>query len=154
MSKDLQEMATVPQQQLSILKRMGVQINHSVLPQNKTEYDLIIDGIIGYSIKGNPIGMSKEMIHWANEQPTKTLSLDCPSGLDLTSGKVNSPTINADATLTLAMPKKGLFAKAAKEKTGQHYLGDISVPNELYSEPTLNLKVKNLFRYSDILKII
>ena len=36
---------------------------------------------------------------------------------------------------------------------GQIFLGDISVPMQVYSESTLNLKTDYLFTYSDILAI-
>ena len=98
---------------------MEVAIYPQTAPIEKKEYDLIIDGIIGYSIQGNPIGIAKEMIDWANLQSTKVLSLDTPSGLDLTTGRISNPTISANATLTLAMPKRGLFKVEASKIVGQ-----------------------------------
>ncbi len=93
------------------------------------------------------------LIDWANESATKILSLDTPSGLDLSSGTIHKPTIRASATLTLAMPKKGLFTESASNIVGSLYLGDISVPPKLYSEKSLKLKTDNIFRNSDIVKI-
>ena len=145
-------MTEVPKHQLDILRKMGVRI--SVAKIYDEEFDLIVDGIIGYSVSGDPYGIAKEMIDWANMTSTKVLALDTPSGLNLTTGTIYSPTIKADATLTLAMPKKGLFTKTASDYVGALYLGDISVPPGLYSKESLGLKVDNLFRYSDILKIL
>lgn len=154
MTKGPERMNPIPGHQRDILNRMGISVElGDQLPQGKA-YDLLIDGIIGYSVKGDPYGVSKTMIQWANQRAEKVLSLDTPSGLDLTSGKVHNPTVKADATLTLAMPKKGLFEKTAREVVGQLYLGDISVPPELYSRPSLGLEAKNMFRYADILKVI
>ena len=79
--------------------------------------------------------------------------MDTPSGLDLTSGTLYDPIINASATLTLAMPKIGLFDEAAKKIIGELYLGDISVPQELYQEKNLGLKPTNIFKYSDIVRL-
>jgi len=96
----------------------------------------------------------KEMIDWANKQFIPILALDTPSGLGLTTGKIHSPTIKATATLTLALPKKGLFEKNAKAVIGNLYLGDISVPSELYKEESLNIEVSPLlFSQADILLI-
>ena len=144
-------MTKVPKHQLDILRRMGVRI--SVAEIYDEEFDLIVDGIIGYSVSGDPYGTAKEMIDWANMSRTKVLSLDTPSGLDLTTGIIYSPTIKADATLTLAMPKKGLFTNTSSDYVGALYLGDISVPPRLYGEDSLGLKADNFFRHSDILKI-
>ena len=144
-------MTPVPSHQLSILQNMGVPIFSSDDLSNVSATDLIIDGIVGYSINGNPRGKVKDMIDWANEQQVPVLALDTPSGLDLTTGTVHEPTINATATLTLALPKKGLFDKGAVTKRGRLYLGNIGVPPELYSAPTIGLSVSDkLFIESDV----
>ena len=139
--------------QYHILRRMKVPILSGEELPKEGDYDLLIDGIIGYSVKGNPYGLPKVMIQWLNERTEKVLSLDTPSGLDLTSGTVHDPTVNAKATLTLAMPKKGLFEDTAKTIVGELYLGDISVPPQLYQEPSLNLEAMNVFRYADVVRI-
>ena len=146
-----EKMTKIPKHQLNILRRMGVQISKAEFKEKA--YDLIIDGIIGYSVKGDPYGAAKTMIDWANINSASVLSLDTPSGLDLTTGIIHNPAIKADATLTLALPKKGLFGDSSSEIVGELYLGDISVPAQLYMENSLNLEVNNIFRYSDIVKI-
>ena len=154
LSQDPAKMTPVPAHQLISLQQMGVQIHNGQILDSHLEADLIIDGIIGYSINGNPRGTANRMITWANAQTIPKLSLDTPSGLDLTTGKVFTPAINANATLTLALPKKGLFNPNALKIRGTLFLGDISVPTELYAEKSLNLKVpKELFKKADILKI-
>lgn len=153
MTKGLEKMTPIPGHQRRILEGMGIAVHSGEeLPVN-SDYDLLIDGIIGYSVKGNPRGLAGEMITWVNNQATQVLSLDTPSGLDLTSGTVHTPTVTADATLTLAMPKKGLFYEDAKAVIGHLYLGDISVPPQLYSEPSLSLPAENPFRFSDVVRI-
>jgi len=154
LSRDPNRMTPIAAHQLTCLQQMGVEINNGNTLNKSLKADLIIDGLIGYSIKGNPIGTTKRMITWANAQAIPKLSLDTPSGLDLTSGKVHTPAVNANATLTLALPKKGLFSSNALEIRGTLFLGDISVPKELYAEKSLKLKVsKKLFEKSDVIKI-
>ena len=53
------------------------------------------------------------------------VSLDTPSGLDVTSGIAPGTVVSADATLTLALPKQGL---RHSPHVGELYLADISVP--------------------------
>lgn len=153
LSSSERKMKPLPLHQLNILRRMGVKIKtgHD-LPHQPA--DLIIDGLIGYSIKGDPVGLARTMIEWANRQITPVLSLDGPSGLDLTTGTAHNPTIEAAATLTLALPKQGLFEEGARPFCGELYLGDIGVPPELYAKQSLGLKVKrSLFAKSDVLKL-
>jgi len=156
LSNDSEKMTPVPFHQLKTLERMGIPIysgkdlSNSLIPKA----DLIIDGIIGYSIKGDPRGIAKSMIEWANKQSSPVLSLDTPSGLGLTTGKVHNPTVIADATMTLALPKEGLYVENVLKIRGALYLGDISVPSELYAEDSIKIKVpKKLFAKADILRI-
>jgi len=111
--------------------------------------DLVVDGVIGYSLSGAPREAAAEMIRWANEEPAPVLALDTPSGLDPATGKVFDPTIQAAATLTLALPKQGL--RSRREQVGELYLGDVSVPPALYR--SLGLEVGPLFAESDIIRL-
>ncbi len=148
------ELTTIPAHQLEILQKMKAPIfqGDKLFNQNDS-FDLIIDGIIGYSLKGNPRESAAMMIDWANEQKTQTLALDTPSGIDLTTGSIYYPVIRADATLTLALPKIGLYNAAVKAVRGDLYLGDISVPPVLFQEPSLGFVVDPIFAESDVLLI-
>lgn len=149
LTKPADEFRGVPAHQLDILKRMNVPIiKPTSLPST---VDLILDAIIGYSLSGIPRGMAADLIHWANRQNVPILSLDTPSGLDLTSGMALDPTIRATATLTLALPKQGLLNPQAKPYVGELYLADISVPPELYTK--MGIAVPSLFTEHDIIHI-
>ncbi len=115
--------------------------------------ELIIDGLIGYRLSGAPHGLPKSMIEWANRQPAPTLALDTPSGVELSEGQVFNPAIKARATLTLALPKKGLHQEKVQPFRGELYLGDISVPRPLYAHAQLDIKVPSLFTESDVLRL-
>ena len=140
----------VPGHQLSIVQTMGIPI-HDQLPSVGVP-ELIIDGVIGYSLSGAPAGRAAELIQFANEASASVLSLDTPSGVDAASGQVYAPSTVANATFTLALPKAGLFAEEARPLVGELYLGDISVPPSLYT--LLGLSVSpHLFASSDIIRL-
>ncbi|MFW6068762.1 MAG: NAD(P)H-hydrate epimerase [Chloroflexota bacterium] len=143
----------VPRRQLDILHRMGLPIYESAETNDVGAAELIIDGLIGYSLRGAPRGVAADLIHWANDQAAPILALDTPSGLDTTTGTIHVPTIQATATLTLALPKEGLRAPGAESHSGELYLADISVPPGLYARPPLNLNVAPLFAKSDIVRL-
>ncbi|MGB7339097.1 MAG: NAD(P)H-hydrate epimerase [Phototrophicaceae bacterium] len=136
--------------QLDIVRRMGIAVSHN--PPNSTP-DLIIDAIIGYSLNGAPRSAAKTLIEWANQANAPILALDTPSGIDTTSGTVYQPSINATATLTLALPKIGLKNNAVAPHLGELYLGDISVPPELYKSDLLGLDIGTLFAENDIIRL-
>lgn len=115
----------IPAHQLEVLQRMGVRISTEPEPG-----DLHLDALIGYSLQGDPRGRPGELIEWLNAQPVPILSLDTPSGLDVTTGVAGDPSVSAAATLTLAAPKPGL---ADAPEVGELYVADISVPPAVYS---------------------
>jgi NAD(P)H-hydrate epimerase len=143
----------VPGHQLGILEEMGLPIHHDADALPEAPPMLIIDGIIGYSLRGNPRGASAELIRWANAMPAPVLSLDVPSGLDATTGAASDPTIEAAATMTLALPKCGLREEPTCRLAGELYLADIGVPPQLYARPPLGLAIPEVFARCDLLRL-
>ncbi|RMG39910.1 MAG: NAD(P)H-hydrate epimerase [Methanobacteriota archaeon] len=90
--------------------------------------DIVIDALIGYSLRGAPAGNTTEMLQWANSCTGIKLALDVPSGVDATSGEKSGLFFQAECTLTLALPKTGLYP----HHTGKLYLGDIGIPSSVY----------------------
>ena len=152
-TRPLQAYAPVPAHQLDILQRMKVPTaGAGNVTQEKTP-DLILDGVVGYSLKGAPRGAAADLIRWANAQTAPILALDAPSGVDTTTGTVFDPAIRATATMTLALPKEGLRAPGVEEHVGELYLADISVPPGLYAETALGLTVGPLFAREDVIRL-
>lgn len=139
--------------QLRILRRMRVEVEVSRVTGGELVADLIVDGVIGYSLKGSPGGAAVELIRWANAQDSPVLALDVPSGVDATSGIACDPAVEATATMTLALPKEGLRVPGARAHVGELYLADIGVPPSLYAEPALGLQVGSIFTESDIVRL-
>lgn len=153
LTKPDEDYTPVPAHQLDILHRMKVEIRDARAVGDADSPDVIIDGVIGYSLKGAPTGTAGELIRWANGQQAPILALDAPSGVDTTTGTVFDPAISATATMTLALPKEGLRAPGVSQQVGELYLADISVPPFLYGEPALGLEVGNVFMESDIVRL-
>jgi NAD(P)H-hydrate epimerase len=152
-TKPDQEFKRVPAHQLRILRRMQLSIAQAAALEAFVAPDLIIDGVIGYSLKGAPRGAAADLIRWANAQSAPILALDAPSGVDTTNGTVFDPAIRATATMTLALPKLGLRAPGVGRYVGELYLADISVPPVLYAGPALGLEIGPIFAESDIVRL-
>jgi len=144
---------SVPAQQLSILRRMQVPVEQAGALPAVSSPDLIIDGLIGYSLKGEPRGTAAGMIRWANVQTAPILALDIPSGVEATNGMVFDTAVQATATMTLALPKAGLRAPGVAGHVGELYLADISVPPSLYAKPDLGLNIGPIFAKSDLVRL-
>ena len=144
------EPGSVPAHQLTTLEQMGMRIVDRC--SNLEPVNLIVDGIIGYGLRGNPTGTAAEMIAWANDNKASVLSLDVPSGLEATTGQAREPAVHADATMTLALPKTGLRTGDAENHVGELYLADIGVPSALYEEMGID-GLGGLFTQEDIIRL-
>ena len=148
-----ESLTPIPARQLSILRRMRVPVAQSDVVVRGMSADLIVDGIIGYSLSGAPRGAAADLIRWANDQHAPVLALDVPSGLDATTGAAYVPCIRAAATMTLALPKEGLRAAGAVQYVGELYLADISVPPALYAAPSIGIEAGPLFAEDDVIRL-
>lgn len=150
-TKPVAEFTPIPAHQLDILEKMKVTMRGAEALDDSVRADLIVDGVIGYSLKGTPRGNAAAMIRWANGNGAPILALDVPSGVDTSTGATFDPAIRASATLTLALPKAGLNAPGVNALVGELYLADISVPPGLYSG--MGLSVGPIFAASDIVRL-
>jgi NAD(P)H-hydrate epimerase len=142
------DLKALPARQWRILENMGLRNDPFY---DLSDADIIIDALIGYGLNGDP---RPEVVVWiekANAAGKPILVLDAPSGLDTTSGTPSKPTVRADATMTLALPKVGLMSESVKPFVGELYLADISVPPELYRK--MGLEVQNIFKENTIIRI-
>ncbi len=143
-----EKLKEIPAHQYGILQHIGIS---DLGELDLTRADLIIDAMIGYGLTGDPRDEAAEWIRRANECGQPVLALDVPSGLNVTTGMPGNPCIRAAATMTLALPKTGLFIEQAKPFVGELYLADISVPIELYNHMGIDIQV--IFLYDTIIKI-
>ena len=143
----------VPGLQLDVLQRMGVPTAERGSANELPQADLILDALIGYSLRNAPSGSAAGLIDTANRHDAPVLALDVPSGVDSTTGTTHDPAISAAACLTLALPKEGLRAPGARAHVGELYLGDIGVPPELYARPALGLDVGSIFAQNEIVRL-
>lgn len=114
--------------QIAALRSIGVDVSVGVPPPSAP--DLVLDALLGYSQVGDPRDDVARLIAWSAGH--RVLALDTPSGLELDTATVRRPCVRAIATLTLALPKKGLRAAEADGGVGALFLADISVPPEVY----------------------
>jgi len=114
--------------QLHILQRADV---HPVAAPQAQELlkraDIVVDALIGYSLRGAPRGRAAELVELCNQHAARVLSLDVPSGLNATSGEAPGLLVRPERTLTLALPKTGL-----QQVPGELYLADIGIPPEVF----------------------
>jgi NAD(P)H-hydrate epimerase len=149
-SEDESNVTDAVTQQISILRKMDVPVSTDS-PDFDTA-DAIIDGLFGYSLSGAPREPAASIIESINSSAAPVISNDIPTGIDATTGEVNEPAIRATITVTIALPNTAFNNDETRQLCGDIYLGDISVPAELYKR-TLGLSIPQLFAAGPIVKL-
>jgi hypothetical protein len=86
----------VPSRQYDIIERMGVSV-----VDEPGRADVVIDALIGYSLRGAPRGRIGELVERIGDLGDRVVALDTPSGMDVTNGSVSGVAVTADLTMTL-----------------------------------------------------
>lgn len=113
--------------------------------------DLLIDALIGYSLRGAPDEDYQSLIGIAGVAGAPVISLDLPSGIDATSGERRGSAVDADATLALALPKLGSLRGEGTRFAGGLYLADIGIPARVFAE--LGVEVGTPFAAGPLLRL-
>ena len=148
MLSDREAIGQVPSRQLTAVEKAGVSVSGA--GGSLAGFDLVIDSLLGYNSKGNPREPIRGMILNANTSGSPILAVDIPSGLDATTGEPNDPCVTAKATLTLGFPKTGFLNPRCRGCVGQLYLGDVSLPLEVYKRHS---RSTTLFEKESVIRI-
>ena len=93
--------------------------------------DVIVDALLGTGLSSNVSGIYLEAIHLINESAKPVLSVDIPSGIHGTTGRVMGEAVRADSTVTFAFAKLGHILYPGAEYTGKLIVADIGIPATL-----------------------
>jgi len=124
----IDKMSPMAKTEMMKCKKLGIKFVGKI--DNK--YDLIIDGIFGFSLTGNPRLKEAKIIEQINYSGIKILSIDVPSGLVAHDGSIGKPTIKADYTIALGLPKIGF--EEHPEFVGKLFFGNIGIPEQAYRD--------------------
>jgi len=95
------------------------------------ESELVVDAIFGIGIRRPVCGVFEKAIRAINRSQKPVVSVDIPSGLDADTGQVHGIAVKATQTVTLALPKRGLFEGEGPRYAGEIEVADIGIPHEL-----------------------
>ncbi|MBF0122219.1 MAG: NAD(P)H-hydrate epimerase [Candidatus Omnitrophica bacterium] len=90
---------------------------------------MIIDALFGLGLCREITGHFRDIITAINAATARVISVDIPSGLDATTGKVWGIAVKADLTVTLAHPKRGLYIGDGPKYAGRIKVVDIGIPD-------------------------
>jgi len=121
------------------------------LDREMAEADAAIDAVLGYQGAGAPHDGVLALVERLERAAIPVISLDMPSGINADTGEAAGASVTATATLTLALPKRGLFTRAGRDHAGRVYLADIGLSGAVYRR--LGLDVGPLFSAGRIVRL-
>jgi NAD(P)H-hydrate epimerase len=89
-----------------------------------------IDSLLGTGISGPISGPIADLLQIAAGLHWPTVAVDIPSGIDGADGSYLGAAIPAVATITMGLPKTGLYLRAGVEYSGEVIVADIEYPIE------------------------
>ena len=95
-------------------------------------YGVVVDAIFGTGLSASCISEPiRSLILFLNAATCKRISVDIPSGLNGSSGKVDDVAIQSNITVTLGLPNGGLFLNDGPSYTGKLIVKNIGLPKLL-----------------------
>ncbi len=93
--------------------------------------ELLVDAILGTGLRGEVRHPIATIISAINNLPIPILSVDLPSGLDADTGNPLGTCVQADRTVTIGLPKRGLLVHPGAKLTGKLEVADIGFPEHV-----------------------
>lgn len=93
--------------------------------------DVIIDAMLGTGFQGELKGLYKNVCRMINSVNKTVVAVDIPTGVSGDIGSVAEDAVRADVTVTMALPKTGMFLYPGKLNVGELLVADIGMPQAL-----------------------
>jgi NAD(P)H-hydrate epimerase len=93
---------------------------------------VIVDALLGTGFSGALKPQYSSIIRQINTSNMPVLAIDIPSGVDASTGQVNTLAVNAQATVSFIGQKVGNFISPGRIHCGQQLFDDLGVPSEVY----------------------
>ncbi|HWR10083.1 NAD(P)H-hydrate dehydratase [Sporomusa sp.] len=123
---------------LDIIELMGIDIieinNERVWDKVKvtaTFADCLVDALLGTGFRGEISGDMAQLIDIINAAGKLVVAVDIPSGVDADTGRIYGKAVRATHTVTLGLPKPGLFLYPGAEYAGELTVADIGIPTAI-----------------------
>lgn len=92
-----------------------------------TEYTVIIDAVFGTGLTRNITGSTAEIIRQINNSRVPVVAVDIPSGIHADNGEILGTAVHAEATVTFAFGKPGLFLPPGSTCSGKIITAEIGI---------------------------
>jgi NAD(P)H-hydrate epimerase len=100
---------------------------------------VIVDALLGTGFQGDPRGAVGDAIEAVNAAVAPVVSVDVPSGVDVSTGVVAGAAVRAAVTVTFHAAKPGLWIYPGKAHAGEVETIDIGIPRGVPVEAEVGL---------------
>jgi NAD(P)H-hydrate epimerase len=94
--------------------------------------DLVVDALLGTGTRGAAQGLTADCIRMVNEAGRPVVAVDIPSGLSADEPSPAGPVVEAQLTVTFALPKPALLLYPGARFAGRLRVADIGIPAALW----------------------
>jgi NAD(P)H-hydrate epimerase len=91
---------------------------------------VFIDALLGTGVGGDIHGLAADLLRAVRAMNPTVVACDIPSGIDGNDGSYLGAGLPAVATITMGLPKTGLYIGAGVEYCGEVVVADIGFPDE------------------------
>ncbi len=105
------------------------------------ESDFVVDAFLGTGLSHPVKEPYIALIEAMNQHAKKTIAVDIPSGISADQGQVLGVAVRADATITIALPKRGHFMPDGLTHCGPLRVVDIGFPEALVQQAGLKVSL-------------
>ncbi len=119
---------------LDIAKNLELQIEEILTDSTSIHAfgcELLVDSIFGTGLRGAVREPVANIINAINDLPIPILAVDLPSGLDADTGNPLGTCVQANRTVTIGLPKRGLLVHPGAELAGKLEVIDIGFPQQV-----------------------
>lgn len=99
----------------------------------KKSPEFLVDAMLGSGAVGPLSDEARRIGKWLARQRGKKIAIDIPLGVDADFGEVQGEALQADVTIVLSLPKRGLFSYPAKGYCGKLVFADLGLRPETMS---------------------
>lgn len=122
-------------QQLAIAEKLDlpiIEVDHAdTFVDLLAGHEVIADGLFGTGLTRPIEGLQASIIEAINAAGRFVVAIDVPSGIHAETGAVLGVAVEADVTVTFALPKLGLLLYPGRKNAGQTRVADIGIPYSL-----------------------
>jgi hydroxyethylthiazole kinase-like uncharacterized protein yjeF len=137
------------EREMKALRRIGIKVSSDLRLDGA---QAVVDAIFGTGLSRRPEGPFATWIEAINASGLPVIAVDVPSGLDADTGLAYAPTVRAQSTVTLGLPKPGLLAGDGPSLAGEVWVADIGMPFEAYAAIGLHVQ-QDLFANGDRIRL-